>query len=134
MSRVMKIIAVCALMLSSLGAGAQGDGYEIFVPIGRYLGAGDAEKLSAWFADNLEISVMSRTSDSSRAQARQILKTFFESYTPRSFVIRHRASQAQSKYAVGDLVAGGEHFQVTIFVTLSRGTYRIQQLKIDMVR
>ena len=44
------------------------------------------------------------------------------------------ASQAQSKYAVGDLVAGGEHFQVTIFVTLFRDTYRIQQLKIDMVR
>ncbi len=134
MSRILHIFMVVAAMLCSSSSRAQGDGYEVFVPIARYLGAGDAEKLSAWFADNLEISVMSNVTDSSKNQARQILKTFFENYTPRSFVIRHRASQAQSKYAVGDLVAGGEHFQVTIFVTFCRDSYKIQQLKIDRMR
>ena len=127
----MKIIAVCALMLASLGARAQGDGYEIFVPIGRYLGAGDAEKLSAWFADNLEISVMSRTSDSSRAQARQILKDFFESHTPRSFEVNHTAGRDNMKYALGTLKAGGENFSVTSFVSSKGKSYKIQQLKIE---
>ena len=128
------MLLIAAALVSGTSARAQGDGYEVFVPIARYLGAGESEKLSAWFAETLEISVMSNVSDCSRNQARQILKSFFEHNTPRSFVIRHRASQGQSKYAVGDLVAGGEHFQVTIFVSWCKDSYRIQQLKIDRVR
>ena len=34
------------------------------------------------------------------------------------------------KYAIGRLSAGGESFEVTIFVTFKQDTYKIQQLKI----
>ena len=77
---------------------------------------------------------MSSTSDSSRNQAKQILKTFFSSHTPRSFEINHTASRTNSKYALGYLNAGGELFEVTIFVSKSKDRYLIQQLKIDRIR
>ena len=115
-------------------AGPGGDGYDVFVPIAKYLGQGDAEKLSAWFADNLEITIMSTTIDSSKNQAKQILKSFFENHTPRSFKINHTASRSNSKYALGYLNAGGELFEVTIFVSNCKNTYKIQQLKIDRLR
>ena len=134
MKFVFKIFIASVMLFSCVGLKAQGDGYEVFVPIAKYLGNGDSEKLSAWFADNLEITIMTTTSSSSRNQARQILKAFFDSYTPRSFTINHKASQAQSKYAVGELIAGGEMFQVTIFVSYCKEHYKIQQLKIDRVR
>lgn len=35
------------------------------------------------------------------------------------------------KYALGRLNAGGEMFEVTIFVTFKNQSYRIQQLKIQ---
>lgn len=92
---------------------------------------GDAEKLSAWFDDNLEISIISNTSDSSKNQAKQILKSFFESYSPREFNISHTAGRANMKYALGRLNAGGENFEVTIFVSFKKELYRIQQLKIQ---
>ena len=104
---------------------------DVFMPISKYLERGDAESLSAWFSDNLEVSIFARTNDASRSQARQIMKSFFKSHTPRSFRVSHKAGRPNMKYALGLLSAGGEVFQVTIFVGLEDEEYRIQQLKIE---
>lgn len=133
MKTMLKIfLASVALLCASQIA--RSDGYDVFVPIAKYIGQGDADKLSAWFADNLEISIMSTSNDSSKNQAKQILKSFFSNYTPRSFEISHTASRSNSKYALGYLNAGGEVFMVTIFVSNSKNEFKIQQLKIDRIR
>ncbi len=113
---------------------AQSTGYDVFNPIAKYMQAGDAEKLSAWFADNLEITIFTVTNDSSRSQAKQIMKTFFNSYTPRSFNLTHKAGRSNMKYALGTLNAGGEIFVVTIFVSYKDTSYKIQQLKIERIQ
>ena len=59
------------------------------------------------------------------------LKSFFRSYTPRSFEITHKAGRSNKKYALGTLNAGGEMFVVTIFVNYSGTDYKIQHLKIE---
>ncbi len=110
---------------------AQTERSDVFAPIGKYIAKGDAECLAAWFDDNLEVSVASQESNASKAQARQILKTFFELYTPQSFDITHTAERANMKYALGSLSAGGETFSVTIFISTKGEGYRIQQLKIE---
>ena len=69
--------------------------------------------------------------DESKNQAKQILKVFFSSYTPRGFEITHTAERANMKYALGNLSAGGENFSVTIFVSSKGNEYRIQELKIE---
>lgn len=125
--------ALISLFIGTVSS-AQGSGYDVFVPITKYLQAGDADKLSAWFADNLEVTIFTVTNDSSRSQARQILKTFFNSYTPRSFDITHKAGRANMKYALGSLNAGGEIFVVTIFVSYKDTSYKIQQLKIERIQ
>ncbi|MBO4761172.1 MAG: DUF4783 domain-containing protein [Bacteroidales bacterium] len=112
-------------------ASAQNDTYDVFIPISKYIRQGNADKLSAWFSDNLEISVFSESNETSRAQAKQIMKSFFETYTPRTFDIEHTAGRSTMKYALGMLKAGGEVFEVTIFVSIKDNTYRIQQLKIQ---
>ena len=110
---------------------AQPAGYDVFVPICKYMAQGNADNLSAWFDDNLEIAVVSQGSNASRAQAKQIVKTFFEHYTPRSFEVNHTAGRDNMKYALGTLKAGGENFSVTIFVSSKGKSYKIQQLKIE---
>ena len=108
------------------------DEFSVFSPITKYLAAGDVNSLSSWFADNLDVTIISSTRNCSRNQARQILRTFFHSYTPRSFEVTHKASDANKKYLIGQLNAGGELFQVTIYATSSGGdTYKIQQLNIS---
>ncbi len=118
-------------VFSCAGAAAQESGYDVFNPIAKYLAMGDADKLSAWFSDNLEVTIFSNSNDSSRNQACQIMKSFFRSYTPRSFEITHKAGRSNMKYALGTLNAGGEMFVVTIFVGYNEKSYRIQHLKIE---
>ena len=131
-SRAAIIIAIAAVLAAAGPSKAQESGYDVFVPISKYIAQGDATKLSAWFADNLEITVISSSNDSSKNQARQILKSFFETYSPRSFDITHKASEANKKYVIGNLNAGGEIFIVTIYATAGSGeTYKIQQLAIS---
>ncbi len=123
-------MVACAFCAGS-AAFAQDQSYDVFNPIAKYIRQGDAEKLSAWFAENLEISIMSSTNDSSKRQAKQIIKSFFDSYTPRSFNITHKAGRSNMKYALGTLHAGGEEFEITIFVNRKGDNYWIQQLKIE---
>lgn len=120
-------LSVCAVAV------AQNKGYDVFVPISKYMSRGDAERLSAWFAENLDITILSTNTSSSRNQARQIMKSFFASYSPRSFEIDHKADRANMKYALGTLNAGGEVFVVTIFVSCRNDDNRIQQLKIEKI-
>lgn len=106
--------------------------FAVFNSITKYLIAGDAASLSSWFADNLDVTVLSTSRNCSKKQAREILRSFFASNTPRSFQVTHRASEANKKYLIGLLNAGGELFQVTIYATSNgQDTYRIQQLSIS---
>lgn len=132
--RIITALATAAVIFSfNFSVSAQSRGYEVFTPISKYLGNGDVEKLSAWFSDNLEITIFSSTNDYSRNQACQVLKSFFRSYTPRSFEIAHKAGRGNMKYALGTLTAGGEHFMVTIFVGYKDSSYKIQHLKIERI-
>ena len=106
--------------------------YSVFSSITKYLAAGDAASLSSWFADNLEVTVISSSRNCSKKQAREILRSFFDANTPRSFQVTHKASEANKKYLIGLLNAGGELFQVSIYATSSAGDpYKIQQLSIS---
>lgn len=129
--RLISKIMLAAALLLPVSSSAQDKSYDVFAPIAKYMALGDADRLSAWFADNLEITIFSTSNDSSRNQARQIMKSFFKSYTPRSFDISHKAGRSNMKYALGTLNAGGEMFLVTIFVNFKDDVYKIQQIKIE---
>lgn len=134
MTRIlMRSMAAAVLLLSNVGLKAQDGSYDVFQPIAKYIALGDADKLSAWFSDNLEITIFASSNDASRTQARQIMKSFFKSYTPRSFEISHKAGRSNMKYALGTMNAGGEMFLVTIFVNFSDDNYKIQHLKVERI-
>ena len=146
MKKLSHILLLLTAALIGLSAGAQTksfvrsntlsqspDGeFSVFTSITKYLAAGDAASLSTWFADNLDVTIITSSRNCSKKQAREILRSFFESNTPRSFEVSHKASEANKKYMIGVLNAGGERFQVTIYATAQAGdTYKIQQLNIS---
>ena len=124
-------LLLCGLTLVFCALSSRAQGGDVLVPISKYIEQGDAESLSAWFADNLEIGILRKETTSSRNQATQIAKDFFEAHTPRSFTVTHTAGKAGLKYALGSLNAGGEVFSVTIFLSCKDSDIRIQQLKIE---
>lgn len=104
---------------------------DVFVPIAKYIETGNAEGLSAWLADNLELNLNGSVNECSRNQARMILRHFFSSHTPKSFSIVHKSISPPMTYAIGMMQAGGERYRVTIFVkTQAEGNY-IQHLRIE---
>lgn len=134
MKKLLKIIMISACLLAGGSLYGQNASFDVFKPISKYLALGDVESLSAWMADNLEITIFSNTTDASKRQAKQILQSFFDSYSPRSFVINHTADKGNMKYALGTLKAGGEDFGLTLFVNYSDDRYTIQQLKISRLQ
>ena len=129
----MRVLALLIpiVLLNFSGLKAQ-QAQDVFVPIGKYIQQGDSESLSAWFANNLELDILGKTSDCSKVQATQIMKDFFVTYTPKSFTIIHKSGKAPMKYAIGNLNAGGETFRVTLFVkTQQNSGNQIQQLRIE---
>ena len=133
MKNLVRIMTLAPAVLLGFCADMSAQEFDVFTPIAKYIRVGDADKLSAWFADNLEIVVISQTNDSSRNQARQIMKSFFSAYSPSAFSITHQAGKSNMKYALGILNAGGERFVVTVFVNFVHDSFEIQQLKIERV-
>ena len=146
MNKLLHILITAAALSVCLGAHAQANKFtntsvprqqpqgefSVFSSITKYLAQGDEASLSTWFADNLDVTVLSTSRNCSKKQAREILRNFFASNTPRSFEVTHKASEANKKYLIGQLNAGGELFQVTIYATSSgQETYKIQQLNIS---
>ena len=128
MKRYLLLIAVTIMSITCSFAQKQAD---VFVPIGKYIQYGDADKLSAWFASNLELDILGSVSSCSKVQATQIMKDFFVNYTPKSFSIIHKSGKAPLTYAIGSLNAGGEKFRITLFVMTQEKGNQIQQLRIE---
>ena len=138
--KLKRLLPLLALLLAAIPVRAQNvvpaglvsaAGQDVFTPISKYFQAGDYNSLSAWFADNLELDILGSNSNCSRNQARRIMKNFFADYTPKSFEIVHKSGKTPMRYAIGVLQAGGESFQVTLYVRTGEGKSDIQQLKIE---
>lgn len=125
------ILPMLLLGVGSLQAQTQDRSHDVFVPIAKYIEAGNSDCLSAWMADNLELNLFGVANDCSRSQARQILKHFFERYRPHSFTVVHKSLSPPMTYAVAKMSAGGERFQVTIFVQTQEDGNFIQHLRIE---
>lgn len=120
---------LCASLLK-VDARAIDDG-DVFIPIAKYMEAGDSEKLSVWFADNLQVDVMGTINNCTRNQAKLILRNFFTNHTPKEFKIMHKSGRPPMNYAVANLDAGGSQYRVIIFVKSVDGKNEILQIKIE---
>ena len=128
-----KVLYLLPLLLlgGPLSLSGQANADAVFVPISKYLYEGDAEKLSAWFYDTVELSVENEDAVMSRNQACRMMDAFFERHRPESFQIYHSASKSQVKCVVGKMVAGGENFNVSIFASDRGRGFMIQKLQIQ---
>ena len=120
---------LCAVLLKA-DARPIDDG-DVFIPIAKYMEAGDSEKLSVWFADNLQIDELGTINNCTRNQAKLTMRKFFAKHTPKSFKIMHRSGRPPMSYAVADMDAGGSQYRVIIFVKSVEGKNEILQIKIE---
>lgn len=77
------------------------------------------------------MDILGNSNVCSKQQAKQILKEFFNEYSPKTFEIAYKSGKAPMKYAIGSLNAGGSKFRVTLFVKTQQNGNFIQQLRIE---
>lgn len=128
-----RLLAILISATLGFGLANAQPGFDVFQTISKYLVQGNSEALSAWFAPDVDVTVISGGGNASRSQAEQIVRRFFRVYTPQSFSLIHTAGRANMKYALGNLTAGGETFTVTIFLSCKDEKVEIQQLKIERI-
>ena len=131
MKRFLLTVIACLLCLTAANAQTKTNGADIFTPISKYIRLGDCDKLSVWFADNLELDILGAVNNCSRNQAKLIMRNFFDTFNPKSFDIIHESGTVPMKYAVGKLDAGGDKFRIIISVKADGTKSYIQELKIE---
>ena len=125
----MKKVVFFLLMLVTAGANAQTD---ITNSVVAAVKTGNVEELSKYFADNIDLAVQDTDDIVSKAQAKQILKKFFDGCAAQDFVIKHQGkSQLGIEYRIGELKAACGTFRVNINLKQVGDSYQVNQFRIE---
>ena len=94
-------------------------------------GRGDADAVSEWFHQSLEMSILEKEYETSKNQATRILESFFKDHVPSGFRISFEGTKEQSKYAIGTLSTSNGNFRVNLFFLNKDGQRLLYYLSIE---
>ncbi|MBN1132873.1 MAG: DUF4783 domain-containing protein [Bacteroidales bacterium] len=92
---------------------------------------GDAEELSLFFHQNLEMTILEKVYMSSKTQATRIMEDFFRNNTPIDFTISFEGTKEKSRYAIGILKTKDNSFRVNLFFLIRDDEKLIYYLSIE---
>jgi len=92
---------------------------------------GDANRMSEWFHQSLEMTVLEKDYMASKAQATRIIENFFKNYPPSEFKISFEGTKEKSRYAIGSLKCEGNSFRINMFFMTSGNDRLIYYLSIE---
>lgn len=95
------------------------------------LKTGNAKSLSQYFNQNVELVVLENDNVYSKAQAQQIVSSFFSSYSPENFSVLHDVRKEGAKYVIGNLKTKNGVFRVYFLLKQTEGKDFIHQLRIE---
>ncbi|MBL7795482.1 MAG: DUF4783 domain-containing protein [Saprospiraceae bacterium] len=101
--------------------------------ISRALGSGDANALSQYLADNVEVSILDKEQSCSRTKATGLLQSFFDANKPKGFSQIHQGTSRENsdQYCIGNLSAGTGTYRVYIYLKVGGGSASIQEIRFD---
>ncbi|MGB0166575.1 MAG: DUF4783 domain-containing protein [Luteibaculum sp.] len=93
---------------------------------------GDSGELGNFLANNVSIGVDKNEQSYSRAQASQVLKSFFDRHKPSDFTYRHSGNaEHKDSFYVGSLSTNQGSFRITLFLVDTQDGKRIKRLRIE---
>ncbi len=76
--------------------------------------AGNANEISKYFNNNIEIDILGSENICTKTQAEQIIKSFFEQHPVVNFTILYEGGKVNSKYAIGKLFTSKGIFRINL--------------------
>jgi hypothetical protein len=92
---------------------------------------GNASRMSDYFHQSLEMTILEKDYDASKIQATRIMESFFKDHPPTDFTISFEGTKDQSKYAIGSLNTKDGVFRVNLFFMNKEGVRMIYYLSIE---
>ena len=92
---------------------------------------GDASRMSAYFHESLEMTILEKDYVASKNQAARIMENFFKENTPTGFTISFEGAKEESKYAIGALTTADATFRVNMFFLNKENKRLIYYLSIE---
>lgn len=101
--------------------------------ITRAISTGDADALSQYFDQTVEVAVLDQEDVYDKAQAVSIVKDFFAKNQPKGFSQVHQGTSkgADSQYCIGNMTTATGTYRVYIYMKVTGGKYLIQELRFD---
>lgn len=101
--------------------------------ISKAISNGDAEALSQYFDDKVEVSILDNENLYDKVQAKKALQSFFAKNKPESYTQVHDGTSkgAGSKYTIGNLKANGKVFRVYVYMKVAGDNCTIQEISIS---
>jgi len=92
---------------------------------------GDAKKMSGYFHQSLEMTILKKDYMASKNQATRIMESFFKNHPPTSFTISFEGTKENSKYAIGSLKTKDAAFRINMFFLNRENVRLIYYLSIE---
>ncbi|MEM6800093.1 MAG: DUF4783 domain-containing protein [Bacteroidota bacterium] len=77
---------------------------------------GEADQLATYFAQRVEISINGNTRTYNKAQARHVMRDFFQKYPAKKFNMIHIGNTGDTTFMIGRYTSSNGSFDVNIFM------------------
>ena len=93
------------------------------------LKGGNAQELSRYIDDNIEISLPDKSDNYSRSQAVMVLKDFFNNNGVTGFEVQFKGENGGGQYCIGNLKTKSGVYRTTVFMKSKEGKQVIKEIR-----
>jgi len=93
--------------------------------------SGDAEQVSNFLDNTVEITLPGKSNSYSKSQAALVLRDFFATNSIKDFEILHKSDKLGSQYCIGNLKTANGTFRTTIFMKQKGDKELLQELRFE---
>ena len=97
------------------------------------LRTGDADGLSKYFDDNVELTLPVKSDSYSKAQAQVILKDFFVNNGVKGFELKHKGDSPGGHYCIGTLQTISGSFRAHVFMKAKGNKEVVKEIRFTSI-
>lgn len=97
------------------------------------LKSGNAQELSKYIDDNIEISLPDKSDSYSKTQAVMVLKDFFSNNGVTGFEVQFKGENGGSQFCVGKLSTRSGSYRTTVFMKTKDGRQLVKEIRFQSV-
>jgi hypothetical protein len=97
------------------------------------LRSGDADELSKYFDDNVELTLPVKSDSYSKAQAQVILKDFFGNNGVKGFDLKHKGDSPGGHYCIGTLQTKSGSFRAHVFMKAKGSKEVVKEIRFTSI-